>query len=419
MKKLPFTREERVLSNGMKVILIHKPGYAKSLFMIGIPAGGMNIEESERIYKTGCAHFLEHQMFRLNGQDVTPVLASLQAQTNAYTSYTETCYYIATTADPLPPLKVLIDFVQTLDITGQSVNKEKGIILSEYNLYDNSPENRLLKSAFKAMYHNHPLKEDILGTPEDISDMEVEDLQAFYNTYYDPSQLVLVGITGKEPGPIFDFIEETEKAYPSKVGGKHDRVFPKEPAEPKTGRMEIEMDVQRPWALLAVKLKPEGTLEENLKKDYMLNLWLDAEFSMLNPRFQDLLNQRIITQSAGAEADLTDDHAYILMYSQTDKPEEFLQVAKDVLEKRNDLDPEVFDALRIQNIASSIRQVDDFDGMAGNLVRAEFGNYSPEIDLQIARETTLDEINDFVKSLDCSKMSEILILPKKKDENLS
>lgn len=413
--KLPMEQKEWTLPSGMKVILIRKPDYAKSLFMIGIPAGGMNLQEKGRKWRSGSAHFLEHQMFQLHGEDVTPLLANMQAASNAYTGYTETCYFFATTANPLPPLKVLIDFVQNLDIDTQSVEKEKGIILSEYNIYDNAPENRLLKSAFRAMYRNHPFKEDILGTPEDIQNMSVLDLTDFYNTYYDPSQLVLLGITGLELDPIFDFIQKQEASYPCKVPGEHKRVFPMEPAEVVRPKTKIHMDVERPYALLAAKLQPEGTVLDNLKKDYMINLWLDATFSMMNPDFQKWLDDHIITQNCGAEADFTEDHAYLLFYSQTDLPEEFLELVRNLLRHPAPVSQEAFEALQIQNIASSLRTADDFDALASATIRGYFGKYDPWSELEIIKSTTLEEVNAFAAKLDFSQQAEVLIFPKEED----
>lgn len=80
----------------------------------------------------------------------------MQAQTNAFTSYTETAYYFQTTSDIEKPLALLLDFVENLDIDQQSVEKEKGIILSEYNMYEQNPEQRLLMNTWRALYHKHP-----------------------------------------------------------------------------------------------------------------------------------------------------------------------------------------------------------------------------------------------------------------------
>lgn len=418
MTRSLLNRTVKVLKNGMKVILVSKPDYQKSLFMIGIPAGGMNVKESERSYRTGSAHFLEHQMFRLNGEDVTPLLAGMQAQSNAFTGYTETCYYVSTTANPLPALKVLIDFVQNLDITKESVEKEKGVILSEYSIYDNYPDNRLLKAGFKALYQKHPLKEDILGTREDIQNMSVQDLSDFYHTYYDPGQLVLIGVTGKNIDEIMDFIEKQEENYPSSIHGAHSRVFPDEPEELALKNQEIVMDVARPYALMAVKLKPEGNVKDNLKYDYMLNIWLDSIFSTLNPQFQKWLDQRLITQSCGAEADCAPDHQYIFIYSQTDQPEAFFKEVNRILDEKQPIDPEVFEALRIQNIASEIRSTDDFDAIAYGEVKAAFGGYEPGSILEVISKTTLQETDQFISSLDLSRRAELIVRPKNQTEDI-
>lgn len=219
--------------------------------MLGIPAGGINITDQigDQIvsHPHGCAHYLEHQMFRLNGQDVTYALAQAQAKTNAATGYDETSYFVWTNASPYEPLKLLIDFVQTLEITPETVEKERGIILSEYSQYDQEPESRLLIETFKSMYHNHPMREEILGTPEDISKISVEDLEQFYQTWYDPAQLVLVGVTGHDLDDLFDFIEQQEENYPSKVQHLAKRILPSEPCEVLQQSKTLHMDIDLPY----------------------------------------------------------------------------------------------------------------------------------------------------------------------------
>ena len=100
--------KKETLSNGLQVILVHKPDYQKSLFLLGAKVGGFDIDQ--RVdgqvirHKSGIAHYLEHQMFYLDGEDVSDLFANLQCSTNAYTSYTETAFYFSTTADVKKPL---------------------------------------------------------------------------------------------------------------------------------------------------------------------------------------------------------------------------------------------------------------------------------------------------------------------------
>ena len=91
MSRYKLNCTEKTLSNGMHVILVHKPDYNRSLFMLSTQAGGFDLKQrvagNVKVHPSGCAHFLEHQMFRLNGQDVTDEFAAMGAQTNAFTSF--------------------------------------------------------------------------------------------------------------------------------------------------------------------------------------------------------------------------------------------------------------------------------------------------------------------------------------------
>lgn len=414
--KLPLTREIRTLKNGLKVILIRKEGFSKSLFMMGIPAGSTNIDDlmDGRIvhHPKGCAHFLEHQMFRLNGEDVTYPLARSQAKTNACTSYDETCYYVWTNAGWQKPLGLLIDFAQTLDITDETVNKEKGIILSEYSQYDQDPESRLLKESFRSMYASHPMRDDILGTPEDISNMSAQDLWDFYKTWYDPAQLVLVGITGYELDPIFDFIEKKEESFPTLFESAATRILPIEPLEVCQKEKSIGMDVDLSYACLSIKLPVEHKdIRQLVRDDFMINLWLNGTFGTMNERFQKWIDTRLIGGMSGAEADISDDHSYILVYAQTDDPKLYARTMKEELLEKRPLSDQVFESLLIREKASAIRTADRYEALAFQSVEGAFKGYDPLLDLEVLETITNQDVTDFICSLDFSNMSFVEIHP--------
>lgn len=427
-KSLPLERQTKTMPNGMKVILIHKEGFSRSIFMIGIPAGGTNITDNingEIVrHPMGCAHYLEHQMFRLNGEDVTYPLARARAKTNACTSYDETCYYVWTNADPYEPLRLLIDFVQTLEISDETVNKEKGIILSEYSQYEQEPESRLLNETFKSMYVNHPMREDILGRPEDISNMTAEHLRQFYTTWYDPAQIVLVGVTGHPLEPLFDFIAKQEENYPSSFAPNSsiERVLPQEPIEVNRKEFILPMDVDLNYVCVGVKLNPCRKDGKNIvRDDYMLNLWLNGTFGSMNPQFQTWLDTHLVGGMSGAEGDLNRDHGYILIYAQSEDPKRFIETMEAVLKKKAPLSQEVFDSLLIREKASSIRLADRFENLAFQSVEGHFEDFDPLQDLEILDTITLEDVTDFINDLDFSHISHTIIHPLQAngaDENL-
>lgn len=406
---------QRVLSNGLHIYLIHKPDFVKSLFMCGFGVGGTNIQEKQDgvLYKnpSGCAHFLEHQMFRLNGQDVTDAMSAMSASTNAFTAHNETAYYFTTSADPLPPLGLLLDFVQTLDITDETVEKEKGIILSEYRMYDQSADSRLMTETLKSLYEYDPLNTDILGTPEDIQNMKRQDLERFYAINYDPSKMILVGISGHDPEKIFQFVEEHEKNYPCKNHVQAIAWHEPEPLQPVRRQHTLQLDVSTPYACVGFKLKPQGTPLENARRDLVFNIWLDGTFSPLNPEYQKWLDERIITQTCGAEADLTPDHAYALFYAQSEKPRQFMELALRLAREKKPLPQETFEALKRQNIASGIRLRDQFHALATQQLEAALRHLDFETLMALPSQITWQDMADVLDSLDFSQYTETVINP--------
>src|SRR5699024_402950 len=112
----------------------------------------------------GVAHFLEHKMFEKKDRDVFADFGKQGASANAYTSFTKTAYLFSATTNVEANVETLIDFVQDPYFTEQSVDKEKGIIGQEINMYDDQPDWQAFMGAIGGMFENHPVKIDIAGT---------------------------------------------------------------------------------------------------------------------------------------------------------------------------------------------------------------------------------------------------------------
>ena len=409
---LDLTKE--TLPNGLQVLLVHKPDYQRSLFLLGAKVGGFDIDQNVDgtlvHHKSGLAHYLEHQMFYLDGEDVSELFAGLQCSTNAYTSYTETAFYFSTTADVKQPLKLLFDFVENLDVTDKTIEKEKGIILSEYDMYQQSPEQRLFKETLISLYKNHPMKVDVLGSKEDIQNMGMEDLKQFYELNYDPSKLCLVGITGKDTDEIMDWVKECQKDVKSKCDKEISRVFKEEPIEVNRKEFVDTMDISQPFVCVGFKMKPCSNVVESLEKDFAVNMWLDSLMGPLNPKFQEWLDQRIFTQFVGAEADFTTDHSYVLFYAQTTNPEAFIELVKEQVKKKT-VSNEDYQSLRAQAVANNLRGLNHFDGLANDLLRSHFENFDYMDSLNRIQKMSLEKVLSNLEDLDFSNVCVTKILP--------
>ncbi|MBN2849241.1 MAG: insulinase family protein, partial [Erysipelotrichaceae bacterium] len=174
-KKLNEKVTETTLANGLKVFFIHKPGFISSTAVYMVPFGSLDIRQQKpdgEIIESnaGVAHFLEHKLFESNnGADIMEAFSAMSANVNAFTSYNETCYYFSTgEADFSQPLELLLDFVQNLSITDESVEKEKGIIIQELRMYMQMPEARLMYETYRSLFKTHPVRIDIGGSEESV-----------------------------------------------------------------------------------------------------------------------------------------------------------------------------------------------------------------------------------------------------------
>ena len=203
------------LANGLKVIIFHKPEFSTSVCAFGTPYGALKINEQfngkEYHFHPGVAHFLEHKLFEAKGDDMMTLFSSLGANVNAFTSYHETVYYFSKTGEDIKQcLELLLGFVQELDITPESVEKEKGIIAQEVAMYDQVPDSKLLHEAYKALYHHYPLKYDIGGDKKGIYAIDKEELDECYRINYHPVNMSLVITTPLDPKKIMNIVRKNQ-----------------------------------------------------------------------------------------------------------------------------------------------------------------------------------------------------------------
>src|SRR5699024_3703482 len=133
------------LDNGLSVFLFPRPEMNKTyaIFSADYSSIDQTCIPSKGKYKStvpeGIEHFLEHKMFEKEDRDVFADFGKQGASANAYTSFTKTAYLFSATTNVEANVETLIDFVQDPYFSEQSVDKEKGIIGQEINMYDDQP----------------------------------------------------------------------------------------------------------------------------------------------------------------------------------------------------------------------------------------------------------------------------------------
>lgn len=377
------------LSNGLHVVLWKKEDYAKSLFMMSTPLGAMDLEQVDEAgkhycYHAGIAHFLEHKMFEMGEEDVMELFSRMGANVNAFTSYNETAYYFSTSNDIKKPLELLMNFVQTLQISKESVEKEKGIIVQELNMYQQMPDNRLLMETFSSLFQNHPLKYDIGGDAESVCATTLEELQQCYCRNYHPSNMVLFGIGDFDVEAVMQLIRENQD---KKEFSNQPRLYRKEVVEPhEVARKEYRfaMDISIKKQAIAYKLTGLKDSSMRNRMEWCFKIMLDAYFSSLNPEFQAWIDEGIINDYIGSEVDFGEDHGLIMFYGESNDEMRFKDIVAKTWKRMQQeaVDKEMVERLKRRYFGQSLRSLNSFDDIAITYIR----NYFEGLDMFDALE---------------------------------
>ena len=148
-----------------------------------------------------------------------------------------------------------MEFVNRPFLTKENVEKEKGIIVQELQMYADHPDHRIHTLLLENLYHEHPVRLDIGGTVESVQSITVEDLFRCYNTFYQPNNLALAVVGDVDPKETLQIIEANYPAW-TKEQGAIERLYPEEPRGVKSDWVEEQLHISQPRYLLGFKHEP-------------------------------------------------------------------------------------------------------------------------------------------------------------------
>ncbi|MGX7059687.1 EF-P 5-aminopentanol modification-associated protein YfmH [Vagococcus humatus] len=344
MKKINYpvveeTLYQETLDNGLRVTLLPKPDFHKTYSLFTTEYGSIDnkfIPINQKEYcqvPDGIAHFLEHKMFEKEDGDVFHIFGKQGASANAYTSFTRTSYLFSTTDQVVQNLETLLDFVQEPYFTEETVEKEKGIIAQEIQMYQDDPNWRLFFGILNNLYPNHPLHVDIAGTVESIQEITAKDLYTCYETFYHPSNMNLFIVGNIEPNAIMKVIKDNQlkKEFEPSAPIKRDLPSGTEPGIIKES--SLTMPISKPKAVLGIKgVTPLPTTEkEQLIYKTAASLLFQLLFGSTSQNQLSMYNEGLIDDSFSYEFNLERDFYFADISTDTKEPERFVKTIEDIL----------------------------------------------------------------------------------------
>lgn len=383
------------LENGLTIMIIPKTGIRKKYVMWATHYGSIDNkfvipgEEKATEVPDGIAHFLEHKMFEQeNGTNSLDVLTALGVNANAYTTTNYTTYLFEATDNFYKALDELMDYVQHPYFTDENVEKEKGIIAQEINMYNDYPDWEVYMNALKCMYKNNPIIIDIAGTVESIQKIDKDILYKCYNTFYNPSNMLMCFCGDFNPE---DLIKEVKnRLVEKKPQGEIKRIYQEEPANIVEKRKEQTMEVSMPLFVVGIKDKLEK--ENIVKKHIAIEILLNMLIGKSSDLYKDLYQEELLISEPFLEYEFGEDYAHVAISGASKNPDKILEKLLEQINKmkKEGIKEEDFNRIRNMLYGNAVKEFNSVSDIARMFVTDYFKGINSFDYLETYKQITME-----------------------------
>ncbi|MCF7846066.1 MAG: insulinase family protein [Candidatus Peribacteraceae bacterium] len=211
--------ESTTLPNGLKVVTQKIDGTA-AITVLVLAGAGSRYETRER---NGLSHFLEHMFFKggekfQNTKEVSEAIDSVGGEFNAFTGKEYAGYFVKVAATHTDiAFDVLSDMLVHAKFPAEEIEKERGVILEEYNMYQDTPMYQVGWDFERLLFGDQPMGWDQIGSKENIRNFQRDDFVNYKKELYQPGNLV-VAVAGNCGHA--DIVSKVEKFFKFENGQK-------------------------------------------------------------------------------------------------------------------------------------------------------------------------------------------------------
>lgn len=227
----PVTIRTTALPGGARVVTEAMP-HAHSVscgFWVGVGA------RDEDVDLAGASHFLEHLLFKgteaRSASQIAEAVEAVGGEMNAYTTHEHTAYH---TRLPTAELELGLDLLGEVfsrpAFRPTEVEAERQVILEELLMEEDCHEERVLSVLAEAMFPNHPLGREVLGTRQSIEALHRTDIAEFHRAWYRPANLVVAAAGALDHDEVVAVAERHLEG--AEAGTVPTRRSPTAPAQP-------------------------------------------------------------------------------------------------------------------------------------------------------------------------------------------
>lgn len=388
---------------GLKVFMLPMKGYSAAVAQFSVRFGSqdnsfsVNGGEFTRI-PDGTAHYLEHKLFESEEKDAFSLFAQTGAACNAGTSFDYTQYYFSCADKFRENLEILLDFVQDPYFTAENVEKERGIIGQEITMYRDNPSWRVFTNLLEGLYSVNPVRNDIAGTSESISQITEKTLYDCYNAYYNPANMFLCVAGNFDPDDVISVCESRLKSR-STFSVKAEPF--NEPIGVNRSRTELAMPVAKPLFEIGFKL-PCGSGAENVADYVYYNILFDIILGDTSDFFERMRGDGLLNEEFSVGVFSGRGHLFPFARGESGDPDRVLALIRREIDGFKAVPPskEDFERIKRATYGALVRDYNNVDSVAGTLSDAALADTEPFCVIETAAAAEYDKLLDRLYALD-------------------
>lgn len=201
---------KHILPNGLRLITVPMPAFESATALVMAGAGS----RYETKKNNGISHFLEHMAFkgtekRPTAMDISSLIDGIGGEFNAFTGKEYTGYYVKSGKNNVEvTLDVLSDMLQNSKLDQTEIDKEKGVIIEEINLYEDMPMRKIGDIYEQLLYGDTPMGWDIAGEKDIIRSINHDDFKEYMGSLYSADNMTVVVAGGIDEAKIKAMVEK-------------------------------------------------------------------------------------------------------------------------------------------------------------------------------------------------------------------
>lgn len=361
---------EKVFDNGLKIIVKEDHRAPVVISQVWYRVGS----SQEHSGITGVSHVLEHMMFK--GTEKYPsgtfssTVADIGARDNAFTGRDYTAYYQLMEKSKLNvSFELESDRMVNLILSPEDFTSELEVVKEERRLRtDDNPNALVYEQLFSTAFINSAYHHPIIGWMNDLDNLQISDLQKWYERWYTPNNATVVVVGDVVPKDVFALAEEyfagikSRPIIDSKPRIEHPQTGPK--------RVVVRAVAKLPYLMLGYKVPSLATAEHDWEP-YALSVLAGILDGGRSARLSKrLIREKEIVASAGAGYNIYAKYSTLFLFDATPAEGHTIEAAEQALYAEiqdlqvNLIDEKELERVKAQVIAGEIYQQDSIQRQA-------------------------------------------------------